>query len=158
MLDVDHDHPPEMMERLVAHDVPIVTPLMFRRGEPFQACAFRRGKDGELHHLANFPMGLHRMDAVGTGAIAIQRQVFERLREAGHQWFFKYEYDEQLGSPSEDLYFSKICEQAGIEMYVDTTIESPHITYGFIDRTTHDGFMQDNPDALGGTLNITKES
>jgi len=154
MLDIDHDHPAAVVQRIVAHDVPVVVPLMFRRGEPYQACAFRAGPDGVLHHLATFPPGLHRMDGVGAGVIAIQRQVFERLRAAGHQWFFRYEYGPNLEAPSEDMYFSKICGEAGIEMYVDTTIETPHIALGLIDQQTHDDYMADNPDALGGLLSL----
>lgn len=143
MLDVDHDHPPEIVERLAAHTVPVVAALAFRRCEPFQACAFRRGPDGGLRHLATFPAGLHPMAAVGTGAIAIKRAALVQLQAAGHEWFFKYEYGhcaEGPTAPSEDLYFSKICEAAGVGMFVDTTIETPHITLSFIDRQTHDGY------------------
>ena len=157
MLDVDHEHPREVLERLAAHDVPVAAALNFRRGEPYQACAFRRSGVGDLHHLASFPPGLHRMDALGTGAIAIQRRVFERLQALGHVWFFKYEYGsptDPLASPSEDMYFSKICEEAGIEMFVDTTIVSPHITLGLIDQDTHEAYMADHPDAMGGTSPI----
>ena len=144
MLDVDHDHPPEIVERLAAHTVPVVAALAFRRCEPFQACAFRRDPaSGELRHLATFPPGLHAMAAVGTGAIAIKRGALEQLQHAGHEWFFKYEYSrgvDGLIAPSEDLYFSKICEEVGVGMFVDTTIETPHITLSFIDRQTHDGY------------------
>lgn len=156
MLDIDHDHPVDLLERLVAHDKPIVAPLMFRRGAPYEACAFRRGEDGGLHHLANFPPGLHRVQAVGSGALAIQRQALMKLASEGHKWFFKYEYDtpQPMGAPSEDLYFSKICEAEGVEMYVDTTIQTPHITLGYIDRDTHEGYMRDNPEALGGFITI----
>lgn len=150
LLDIDHDHPTSVIELLVADDKEVVVPLMFRRGEPYQACAFRRGADGHLRHLATFPEGLLRMDALGAGAIAIQRGALEKLRAAGHKWFWKYEYSEEMEAPSEDLYFSKICEQAGVEMYVDTRWETPHTTLGQIDRHTHEAFMAENPDALGG--------
>jgi hypothetical protein len=148
MLDIDHEHPANIIRALVDRNVPVVVPLMFRRGEPYQVCAFRADELGTLHHLATFPPGLHRMDAVGGGALAIQRRALLQLREAGHEWFFKYDYNPGLQSPSEDLYFSKICREAGVEMYVDTTIETPHITLGLIDRKTHDDYSADHPGDL----------
>jgi len=42
MLDADHMHPIDIIERLVAHDVGVVGAMAFRRGEPFDVCAFRR--------------------------------------------------------------------------------------------------------------------
>lgn len=163
LLDIDHNHPVTTGMRLVAHDVPVVVPLMFRRGEPYDACALRRFPDGELRHLRSFQPGLHRMDAVGSGAIAIQRQVFERLMAAGHEWFFKYEYlTKPNRAPSEDLYFSKICEEAGIEMYVDTEFETPHITLGLIGRDTHEQWVTEHPEygdpvSQGGNDGSTQE-
>lgn len=157
MLDVDHEHPIDIIDRLARHDVPVCVPLMFRRQEPYQACAFRRGADGALHHLASFPPGLLKMDAVGSGAIAIQRRALTKILDAGlGPWLFKYEYLE-TNAPSEDMYFSKLCEKAGVEMYVDTTIETPHITLGFIDRGVYDSFIADHPDEMGELLEIKKE-
>jgi hypothetical protein len=146
MLDIDHEHPAAIAQRLVERHCAVVVPLMFRRGEPYQACAFRLGEDGALHHLATFPPGLYRMDAVGMGAIAIQRHALLKLREAGHEWFFRYEYLPGLQSPSEDLYFSKICREAGVEMYVDTTIQTPHISLALVDRNTYEAYQADHPD------------
>lgn len=156
MLDIDHDHPKNIVEKLVADDKDVVVPLMFRRGEPYQCCAFRRTPDGVLHHIATFPAGLHKMDALGAGALAIKRKVFTTLQAAGHCWFWKYEYKDNLESPSEDLYFSKICGEAGVEMWLDCDIETPHITYGFIDRSTHDEYFADHPE-LGNLITVRKE-
>lgn len=154
LFDIDHDHAVETIEILVAHDKPIVVPLMFRRGEPFEACAFRVDDAGGEHNLAEFGRGLQQVDRVGHGAIAIQRHVFDTLRAAGHHWFWKYEYvdpvdGEGARAPSEDLYFTKICQAAGIEMYVDTDFEAPHMTIGYIDQDVHKAYMADHPDILG---------
>ena len=150
MLDIDHDHPPDIISRLASHDVPIVVPLMFRRGEPHECCAFRRGADGELHHVVtkNLPPGLHEMHAVGTGAIAIQRRVFTALLEAGHKWFFNYTYFDDMRAPSEDLMFCEKVNALGIKMYLDATIETPHLVLNIIDRESHELYMLDNPEEM----------
>lgn len=159
MLDIDHDHPTNVIQRMVAHNKPVVVPLMFRRQPPFDACAFRIGPDGAWHHVMSMPPGLHRMDAVGSGVIAIQRQVFEQLRAAGHDWWFKYEYmkDAQgnLIGPSEDLYFSKICGAAGIEMWVDFDTESPHFDLGTIDRSVKEQYLADHPELIENGIKLS---
>ncbi len=153
MLDIDHEHPPDVIERLAAHDVGVVAPLMFRRGEPYEACAFRAGPNGDIQHLANFPPGLYEMAQVGTGAIAIQRWVFDELDRQGlGPWYFKYDYrvdDGTLHMPSEDMHFGEICRQAGIPHYVDLSFESPHATIGFVDKQVHLDYWADHPPAEG---------
>lgn len=151
MFDIDHQHPTDILQTLVRHKLPIVVPLMFRRGEPYQACAFRRGADGELYHIGpDFSPGVHEVQAVGSGVIAIQRGVFETLLAAGHRWWWKYEYLEDPNrGPSEDLYFSKICEATGIKMYVDCSVETPHLHIGYINRQTFARFNADNPGEAG---------
>lgn len=140
MLDFDHIHPRDIVERLEKRNVPIVAPLMFRRADPYQCCAFVKNERGKLNCFdpnKNAP-GLHQVDGVGSGAIAIQRQVLTKLKDLGRDWFFRYEYDIQRYAPSEDMYFSKICDLAEIPMFVDSTIETPHVTYDFIDKVAHD--------------------
>lgn len=145
MLDIDHDHPPSIVSRLVSHNVEVVSALMFCRTPPYTCSSYRHNGTSDLMPLGTFPPGLHPMHAVGTGAIAIQRRALLKLREAGHDVFFKFEYGNRSQWPGEDLYFSKLCEAHGVGMYVDTTTECPHITYGFVDRSTHDGWQEDHP-------------
>jgi hypothetical protein len=158
MFDIDHDHKNYSVERLVAYDQPIVVALAFRRGEPYDACAGIRDMAGDIHHLAEFDRGLQQMNWVGHSAIAIQRHVFETLLLAGHQFFWKYEYlnaDPLMGlekrAPSEDLYFSRICDELGIAMYCDTDFEAPHMTLGYIDKEWHALYRADHPEAFGET-------
>lgn len=156
MFDIDHDHDACTVERLVAHDKPIVVALAFRRGEPYDACTGIRDTKGDIHHLAEFGKGLQQMNWVGHSAIAIQRNVFERLLTAGHEFFWKYEYlnaepEKGLGkrAPSEDIYFSKICDELGIEMYCDTDFVAPHAVLYYIDREFHEMYRADHPERFG---------
>jgi hypothetical protein len=156
MFDIDHNHAANTVERLVRHDKPIVVALAFRRGEPYDACAGIRDTGGDIHHLAEFDRGLQQMNWVGHSAIAIQRHVFETLLAAGHEFFWQYEYlkaepDKKLGkrAPSEDIYFSRICDELGIGMYCDTDFEAPHMILGYIDKEWHMLYRADHPEAFG---------
>jgi len=148
MLDNDHIHPVDVIARLVAHDKPVVGGLAFRRGEPYFPCAFVRDQNGALRILQEYPKGLLEVTLTGTGAIAIQRQVFDRLSEAGYPWpFFRYIY--KAGDPvlpSEDIYFGESCEAAEISHWLDTETVSPHITSALIDEDSWKLWNDDHPD------------
>lgn len=161
MFDIDHEHPLDTIERLVGHDKPVVAPLMFRRGAPFDACAFGKDANGDIHHLAQFGVGLKQMNGVGSGAVAIKRSVLTRLLELGHHWFWKYQYLDPepakfygARAPSEDLYFSRICDEAGIEMYVDTDFESLHMLLGGIGRAEHTAYREAYPEQFGQMVTL----
>jgi len=147
MLDNDHIHPHDVIERLVAHDKPVVGGLAFRRGEPYFPCAFMRSSSGRLGNLLDYPKGLMQVALTGTGAIAIQRHVFDELDEAGYAWpYFRYLYhagDPVL--PSEDMYFGQCCESAGIEHWLDTTLVSPHLTTSQVDEESWRLWIEDHP-------------
>jgi hypothetical protein len=148
MLDNDHIHPHDVIERLVAHDKPVVGALAFRRGEPYFPCAFVRDENGALRIMQEYPKGLLEVALTGTGAIAIQRQVFDALDEAGYRWpYFRYIY--KAGDPvlpSEDIYFGECCESAGISHWLDTTLISPHITSALVDEDSWKIWNEDHPE------------
>ena len=66
-----------------------------------------------------------KCDRGGTGAIAIQRQVFDAIIELGYpiEKFFIYKDGEDC-----DKWFARLCVQAGFHQYVNTAIESPHFS------------------------------
>jgi len=57
--------------------------------------------------------------------------VFDRLRAVyGFQyWFWRYVYDDHAKDrPGEEVYFYRMCEEAGISIGCDTGTISPHLT------------------------------
>jgi hypothetical protein len=138
MLDIDHIHPADIVQRLSfwfirqklrndPSDMGVVGGLNFRRSSPHDPCCHLFGEDGGVYAPAEWQKGLMKVDAIGTGSIMISREVFMEMRPP---WFFNI-YDE--GSywadawPGEDMGFSQKCREYGIGMYVDTTLTSPHI-------------------------------
>jgi hypothetical protein len=127
MLDCDHAHPPDIVPRLAAREEGVVGALAFRRSPPHEPMWFVRHRDGRLMAPGEYEPILYECDAVGTGAIAIKRWVFDKLVEQGTEYFFKYEYCEGGYSPSEDMYFAGLCEKAGIKHHVDCSLVTPHL-------------------------------
>lgn len=142
MLDCDHAHPHDIIERLVAHgpEFGVVGALAFRRGEPFYPCFFLRKEGGVLGTPLQYSGGLMPCAVVGTGAIAIRRWVFDAISESGHPAPFLYEYNDTMFETgefqSEDVSFGLTCEKLGISHYCDTGLVTPHLTTTAIDDNT----------------------
>lgn len=149
MLDGDHRHPVDIVERLsrwVIEDPErlVVAEMAFRRGQPYDPCMYMEAADGsgQLYVPSEWERGLIQVDLVGTAGILISRKVFERLPKP---WFaYDYSSAEKGWYPSEDIWFSRACQRAGIPIWVDTTTTSPHLIESWVDERTFRTFLQAN--------------
>lgn len=143
MLDCDHKHPSTILD--IAHyppEIGVVGSLAYRRGGNHDPLFFIRGDDGLLHGAMQWEKeGLYRCAAVATCAIAIKRWVFLRLAEAGHRYFFCYEYPDDGKPPTEDMVFARMCEENGIYHYCDTSVTTPHLITGWADGSQWEKFL-----------------
>lgn len=153
MLDIDHVHPPDIIQRLsrwVISDpknIQVVGGLNFRRSVPYDPCAYKNGDDGTMWTIEwDKNTTLMEVDRLGTGSIMIAREVFETIPPP---WFTNdYSQAWRDAWPGEDIGFSRLCQKHGIKMWVDVTTTSPHITPGLIDESTWRHWQENNPDAL----------
>lgn len=160
MLDLDHLHQPDIVERLGAWvlDDPsrkVVSGLHFRRAAPFDPCAFLFGQDGRLHAPVEWSPGLFEVHAVGHGSILISREVFEALPLPW--WAYTYDSVDDNIFPSEDLWFSHLCREAGIKMWVDTTVTSPHIILNIVDGDTFRRYIDEHPEIVTSKTRTEEE-
>jgi len=145
MLDSDHVHPVAIVQRLARwflaypNEVEVVGGLNFRRGEPYDPCAFVDPGDGNFHRMANWVRGALRVDALGTGSMMIAKSALAKLPE--DKGWFDYEYPDHEGWPGTDMTFSARCRKAGIHLWVDTTTVSPHIGTQMIDEETYKAWI-----------------
>jgi hypothetical protein len=147
MLDIDHVHPVDIVHRLMGHvvrnpHIQVIGGLNFRRGIPYDPCAFIKGDDGRHYPMAEWEPGLIRVDALGTGSIAISREVFEKIEPP---WFYN-DYSRAMDDvwPGEDMGFAKKCEEAGIAQWVDTNLTSPHLIDAVVEENSYRTYIQDN--------------
>lgn len=160
-LDSDHKHPPDIVERLLRWpdkdpSIRIVGGLNFRRGEPYDPCAFIIGDDGHTYSLVDWEEGLIKVDAIGTGSIAIHTSVFEDI---DFPWF-GYDYNNVLDNnstyPGTDIWFSRKAREAGISMYVDTTTTSPHHFDNWITEHTYRSYMRANKERVANSVGYSQ--
>jgi len=120
-VDDDQAFPPQTLNRLLSHGKPLVSALIVQRGKPFLPTAYATYADGVFHPLDLNSVGhdnLVRCAGVGSGGLLVRSEVFRDLPEP---WFV---YSEELG---EDLYFSRLCMDRGIQRLVDTGCRIGHI-------------------------------
>lgn len=156
MLDGDHKYIPDIVSRFAAEDpkMGVVGALAYRRGEPYDPLFFIRDLTGTLRAPAQFERGeLFRCAIVSTSAISIRRWVLVELNRAGYLWpWFRYEYPTNQSLPSEDMYFGRICEQAGIWHHCDSAIEIPHSSVSFVDHDVNEAYLKSHPELIGETM------
>lgn len=134
MLDNDHLHPADVVERLAQiRDVGVVGALCRRRGGDMDELIQLRSPDtGEMMRVSGYePGSLVVCHMAGGGAMAIKRWVFDALREQYgiRYWFWQYAYsNDSPDRPGEEVRFYRMCEEAGITIVCDTSTVCPHIT------------------------------
>lgn len=158
MLDNDHEFSdPYIVAKLAASPHGVTGALAFRRGSPFDPCVFVRCPDNKLHPIATWNKGdMIECQMVGHGAIAIKRRVYDDLLAFGFKSpYYRYEYPDDGRAPSEDMYFGRVCEAAGINHYCDTSLVIPHLTDDVIDDQTWAMWLKMNPDQVQPQADVT---
>lgn len=118
-IDDDHVFRPDILTRLLEHDLPLVGALYVQRAAPFYPIAYVSiMEDGSYLplNLANYPgEGLVDVVGMGTGGMLIRSEVFHALSEAGYdgEWFT------HTTEKSEDLMFCDRAIEAGFQPVVD---------------------------------------
>ncbi len=139
MLDCDHQHPPDIVARLLAHDVDVVGGLNFQRMPPHSPCASERMEveNGRaIHHPPERGKGLVEVIGIGTGCLMVR---LECLRTLDEPWFFFPYHDidfDDLGEAwgGEDGGFCLRCNKAGVKIHCDTDLTSPHLAEHWVTR------------------------
>jgi len=137
MLDVDHKHPPDVVGRLVAHQVPVVAALAFRRMAPYDPMAYVKTGD-TFEIVTEWTGGLMQVTWVASCAVCIETAVLKRVQWPWWHYPTKRKFLEgamrpptdriSAECPSEDIGFCENCRIAGVPVYCDTGLVTPHLT------------------------------
>ncbi len=124
-MDDDHAFPPNFLMRLLAHDVPLVVPVVLQRVAPFRPCVYLDAQGrGEGPRAEVIPLphldgeGLIEAAGGGTAGMLIRREVLEAVESP---WF-------EYGTVSEDLLFCDKAREAGFKIHCDLASRLGHIT------------------------------
>ncbi len=147
MLDSDMVHGPDTVELLARHfddDHQIVGALGFRRGVPFDPCAYIRDEPGKMTPIQQWNAGLVEVQAIGFTAILIGRRVLEAMaprQEGDPPWF--YSPVSGVGKlTGHDIHFCRRARALGYRIWCDTDVISPHLMEQAVTGATYIGYMR----------------
>lgn len=137
-IDSDMRFPPNLLERLLSWDAPVVAANCAKRRRPTAPTARTVNFDGD-EAVTLWPdpdeHGLKQVHSVGTGIMLIHRDVFDVI---GEPWFSYQWRPEQKKHVGEDIWFCSRCHEVGIPIFVDQGA-SWHVRHTGL----HDYSMQD---------------
>ena len=123
----DHIFAPDILIRLLSHDVDVVSPLVLMRQAPYSPIVFREDlPDGTFRFWQGPdlpPGGLHPVAAASGAGMLVRNHVIEALDPP------YFEMGQVRSSEmSEDLYFYRKARQKGFQVYIDFDVRMGHIT------------------------------
>jgi len=147
-MDTDMTFPPGTLAMMIRHmaDIkedkpPILGGVYCNRGSDFRWHVYEWVEGTEGWKSMRFPLnnGLVKVDAIGTGCMLIDMNVFKVI-----EWpWFEYEYTMFEGKrerKSEDMVFCKKCMDAGIPMYADSDVQCGHFLSAQVVPTGDGGY------------------
>lgn len=116
----DNPVPPDMLLRLLDHQVPLVAPLVCLRHYPYQPSCFHQEEDGTFTSMTweelTGKTGLLPVASFGGPGVVIRREVIETV---GMPFFENAPWPLGRFDPHEDLWTFQKCRDAGFQPLVD---------------------------------------
>lgn len=115
----DHVFDPDIIMRLLAHNVDVVVPLCLKRSAPFDPVVYSHQNDDGNYEYADLPAsGLHEVYAAGQAGMLIRRHVFDLIDDPVFETF---------GTQNEDMVFCRKLREAGVKIWCDVDTPLGHI-------------------------------
>lgn len=120
MLDSDVMPPPNFLERLIAHNKPIVGGYYHRKNGKFEPVVYDRvGDDWRIRTKEG--QGLEKVDGAGAGCWLMRRDAAEAIGRNPYN----------MNRGGEDFELCLKLKEAGIPIYIDWSIACAHVGVGF---------------------------
>jgi len=125
---VEHDmvFKPDTLGRLLEQDKDVIAAPYSGRCLPRQPLVYQKSPSGEPYMMTYdiWPSEPFQAYGVPTGCTLIKMSVFDKLKKP----YFFFEYTpEGLMKNSQDIYFSKKVQEAGMSVWVDPRIPVTHV-------------------------------
>jgi hypothetical protein len=119
----DHVFDPDILMRLLSHEVDVVVPLCFTRRPPYVPVVYS-GQNEQGHYIVNHDLpehGLVEIHAAGSAGMLVRKHVLDALEDP----WFRPSPDAQ--GMNEDLYFCEKVREAGFSIFCDVDTPLGHI-------------------------------
>lgn len=146
-MDADMTFPEDVLGRLLARDLPVVTARYHMRKPPYHAVAYVKHKRETGPHAyapVHYGAGVFEVERGGAGALLIRRDVLEGIRaRIGDNWF-RYQRGPEPPhdfSVSEDFWFYQQAREAGFTTWCDWDVECEHLQEMGINRSWNEAYL-----------------
>lgn len=138
MMDVDQVYPVETINKLLAHNLPVVGCRVHRRYPPFDSLMLRLEKVDENTNayisVDEWKEGeLVEVDATGGGCVMFNMDVFRALK---YPWY-ETKIQENGRVLGEDIHLCQKIQQAGYKIFVDSSLEVGHLATMIVNGATN---------------------
>ena len=126
LIDDDMVVPFDMVEKLMAHDVDIISPIFFRSNAPIEPLVFDIDKNGNTMPIMDYPKNslFETPGGSGTGVMLIKRKVLVALEVP----IWKGSIDPTVG---EDVLFCRRARALGFRSWCDSAVKVSQMSVGF---------------------------
>lgn len=126
-LDTDVSCPPDIIPRLLAHNLPIVTGVYYTRAPPIEPAIWHEIAPSGKRAISFNPGQMVECDFIGMGCCLIHTSVFKNLEKPHFEWTLGFEDPKNPGTGrSEDFDFCKKARNRGYKIYADTSLICKH--------------------------------
>lgn len=129
-IDSDHLFTQNVLEQLLALNVPIAGGIAYQKRAPFYPCIYGELEgDGKSHaHMLWLPSKPFEAYMTGTGCVVVRKEVFDKVAKP------YFEYTKELG---EDMHFFMKTKEHGYKIVIDPAMRIGHMTSIPIDMYTY---------------------
>ena len=137
MIDTDMIYHPKTIVNLLAHRLPIVGALCYRRYPPFDPILLQINSDGTGYESqGEWKEGeLVEVAATGAGCLLFNMEIFRKMPRPWFK-FRRHPENEQLVI-GEDVGFCQELKMAGYRIFVDTSVPADHLAQIAINHQFH---------------------
>lgn len=135
-MDDDHAFSPDLLTKLLSHNLPLVVPVCLTRSAPFEPVTFTENLDDSdrpIRRRLSLPEqssdGLVELTSGGSAGMLIHRTVLQTVKRP---WF-------EYGFVSEDLMFCDKAKAEGFDIYCDLDARLGHLTTAIVEPVVHEG-------------------
>lgn len=135
--DSDMIFEPDTMQRLLAHNAPMVSGAYFRRSPPYHLVAFDK-IDAENHEWSDLPLPdkIVKCGGVGFGCVLVKTDILFEVAAKFENWF------EPVNGFGEDLSFCWRARQCGYDILLDPTITCGHVGHIVVNESFYKAYSE----------------
>jgi predicted peroxiredoxin len=122
-----HDMIARFLKFMESDEVDMMTAIYFQKNIPFRSTQFLSFTKDKFKRLraADYDEGeLVKIHSSGAGAVLIKREVFDKIEKPYFKFILSKDGTKYIG---EDIYFFRKAAEAGLNLYVDTSIIAQHM-------------------------------